>query len=277
MSTESNWQPHKDGKSITFSCYSISLILNGSPEAINIFWTKPSPTFSSGQQRHAWHPLDHWPCILSKMKGQLVSTLKIRHICSIFHPLLRAYDIYSQEKRSHSTHNHSVVSADVFSANKVEGLNLLIFALYSKTQYGCVCVSKLLSYWGSSSEGFELGFFCGLVSLSLSSWTSWNPSLMWQGFLHIVKTHLFFSPYSSWPVTILCCYVPAVLAFLCNRYQTPECDGAARSRISDTEDPFQGRDLTGFLHFILCTVQSTFSFWFWMKTKCACFSRCMKT
>ncbi|XP_022073308.1 SPARC-related modular calcium-binding protein 1 isoform X6 [Acanthochromis polyacanthus] len=29
------------------------------------------------------------------------------------------------------------------------------------------------------------------------------------------------------------------------RYQTPECDGAARSRISDTEDPFQGRDLTG--------------------------------
>ncbi|XP_069016797.1 SPARC-related modular calcium-binding protein 1 isoform X3 [Embiotoca jacksoni] len=29
------------------------------------------------------------------------------------------------------------------------------------------------------------------------------------------------------------------------RYQTPECDGAARSRISDMEDPFQGRDLTG--------------------------------
>ncbi|XP_042244594.1 SPARC-related modular calcium-binding protein 1 isoform X2 [Thunnus maccoyii] len=29
------------------------------------------------------------------------------------------------------------------------------------------------------------------------------------------------------------------------RYQTPECDGAARSRVSDTEDPFQGRDLTG--------------------------------
>ncbi|XP_008291494.1 SPARC-related modular calcium-binding protein 1 isoform X6 [Stegastes partitus] len=29
------------------------------------------------------------------------------------------------------------------------------------------------------------------------------------------------------------------------RYQTPECDGAARSRISDTEDPFQGRELTG--------------------------------
>ncbi|XP_070835015.1 SPARC-related modular calcium-binding protein 1 isoform X1 [Chaetodon trifascialis] len=29
------------------------------------------------------------------------------------------------------------------------------------------------------------------------------------------------------------------------RYQTPECDDAARSRISDTEDPFQGRDLTG--------------------------------
>uniref|UniRef100_A0A3P8SDJ5 SPARC related modular calcium binding 1 n=1 Tax=Amphiprion percula TaxID=161767 RepID=A0A3P8SDJ5_AMPPE len=29
------------------------------------------------------------------------------------------------------------------------------------------------------------------------------------------------------------------------RYQTPECNGAARSRISDTEDPFQGRDLTG--------------------------------
>ncbi|KAM3594951.1 uncharacterized protein V6R79_015853 [Siganus canaliculatus] len=29
------------------------------------------------------------------------------------------------------------------------------------------------------------------------------------------------------------------------RYQTPECDGAARSRISDAEDPFQGRDLTG--------------------------------
>ncbi|XP_068194271.1 SPARC-related modular calcium-binding protein 1 isoform X3 [Antennarius striatus] len=29
------------------------------------------------------------------------------------------------------------------------------------------------------------------------------------------------------------------------RYQTPECDGAARSRLSDTEDPFQGRDLTG--------------------------------
>uniref|UniRef100_UPI0037E8EF13 SPARC-related modular calcium-binding protein 1 isoform X6 n=1 Tax=Semicossyphus pulcher TaxID=241346 RepID=UPI0037E8EF13 len=29
------------------------------------------------------------------------------------------------------------------------------------------------------------------------------------------------------------------------RYQTPECDGAARSRVSDIEDPFQGRDLTG--------------------------------
>ncbi|XP_026165806.1 SPARC-related modular calcium-binding protein 1 isoform X2 [Mastacembelus armatus] len=32
---------------------------------------------------------------------------------------------------------------------------------------------------------------------------------------------------------------------LCNRYQMPECDEAARSRTSDTEDPFQGRDLTG--------------------------------
>uniref|UniRef100_A0A3Q3K6S6 SPARC related modular calcium binding 1 n=1 Tax=Monopterus albus TaxID=43700 RepID=A0A3Q3K6S6_MONAL len=29
------------------------------------------------------------------------------------------------------------------------------------------------------------------------------------------------------------------------RYQMPECDGAARSRITDTEDPFQGRELTG--------------------------------
>ncbi|XP_051943033.1 SPARC-related modular calcium-binding protein 1 isoform X4 [Hippocampus zosterae] len=29
------------------------------------------------------------------------------------------------------------------------------------------------------------------------------------------------------------------------RYQTPECDGAARSRSSDAEDLFQGRDLTG--------------------------------
>ncbi|KAM6913010.1 SPARC-related modular calcium-binding protein 1 isoform 3-T3 [Xenentodon cancila] len=29
------------------------------------------------------------------------------------------------------------------------------------------------------------------------------------------------------------------------RYQKPECDGAARSRIPDIEDPFQGRDLTG--------------------------------
>ncbi|XP_034051094.1 SPARC-related modular calcium-binding protein 1 isoform X2 [Thalassophryne amazonica] len=29
------------------------------------------------------------------------------------------------------------------------------------------------------------------------------------------------------------------------RYQTPECDNAARSWVSDTEDPFQGRDLTG--------------------------------
>ncbi|KAM4625565.1 SPARC-related modular calcium-binding protein 1 isoform 2-T4 [Polymixia lowei] len=29
------------------------------------------------------------------------------------------------------------------------------------------------------------------------------------------------------------------------RYQAPECDSAARSRVSDTEDPFQGRDLTG--------------------------------
>lgn len=37
---------------------------------------------------------------------------------------------------------------------------------------------------------------------------------------------------------------------LCNRYQTPECDGAARSRVSDTEDPFQGRDLTGFPNFL---------------------------
>lgn len=38
-------------------------------------------------------------------------------------------------------------------------------------------------------------------------------------------------------------------AFSRNRYQTPECDGAARSRVSDTDDPFQGRDLTGSLHF----------------------------
>ncbi|XP_074548974.1 SPARC-related modular calcium-binding protein 1 isoform X4 [Halichoeres trimaculatus] len=29
------------------------------------------------------------------------------------------------------------------------------------------------------------------------------------------------------------------------RYQAPECDGAARSRVTDMEDPFQGRDLTG--------------------------------
>lgn len=29
------------------------------------------------------------------------------------------------------------------------------------------------------------------------------------------------------------------------RYQTPECDGAARSRVSDTEEAFQGRELTG--------------------------------
>ncbi|XP_039992819.1 SPARC-related modular calcium-binding protein 1 isoform X2 [Xiphias gladius] len=29
------------------------------------------------------------------------------------------------------------------------------------------------------------------------------------------------------------------------RYQKPECDSTARSRVSDTEDPFQGRDLTG--------------------------------
>nr|XP_019953751.1 PREDICTED: SPARC-related modular calcium-binding protein 1 isoform X2 [Paralichthys olivaceus] len=29
------------------------------------------------------------------------------------------------------------------------------------------------------------------------------------------------------------------------RYQKPECDSAARSRVSDTEDPFQGRELTG--------------------------------
>lgn len=29
------------------------------------------------------------------------------------------------------------------------------------------------------------------------------------------------------------------------RYQTPECDNAAHSRFIDTEDPFQGRDLTG--------------------------------
>ncbi|CAL8297236.1 unnamed protein product [Arctogadus glacialis] len=29
------------------------------------------------------------------------------------------------------------------------------------------------------------------------------------------------------------------------RYQIPECDSNARSRVSDTEDPFQGRELTG--------------------------------
>ncbi|XP_013126960.1 SPARC-related modular calcium-binding protein 1 isoform X2 [Oreochromis niloticus] len=29
------------------------------------------------------------------------------------------------------------------------------------------------------------------------------------------------------------------------RYQTPECDGAARSRVSDTEEAFQGRELPG--------------------------------
>lgn len=34
-----------------------------------------------------------------------------------------------------------------------------------------------------------------------------------------------------------------------NRYETPECDGAARSRVLDTDDPFQGRDLTGLNHF----------------------------
>ncbi|XP_063764403.1 SPARC-related modular calcium-binding protein 1 isoform X2 [Eleginops maclovinus] len=40
-------------------------------------------------------------------------------------------------------------------------------------------------------------------------------------------------------------HVPAVLSSLCNRYQTPECDGAARSHVSDTEDPFLVKDLPG--------------------------------
>lgn len=39
------------------------------------------------------------------------------------------------------------------------------------------------------------------------------------------------------------------VVFPLNRYETPECDGAARSRVSDTDDPFQGRDLTGLNHF----------------------------
>lgn len=38
---------------------------------------------------------------------------------------------------------------------------------------------------------------------------------------------------------------------LCNRYQTPECDGAARSRVSDTEEAFQGRELQGHFTFSL--------------------------
>ncbi|XP_033934445.1 SPARC-related modular calcium-binding protein 1 isoform X3 [Pseudochaenichthys georgianus] len=40
-------------------------------------------------------------------------------------------------------------------------------------------------------------------------------------------------------------HVPAVLSSLCNRYQTPECDGTARSHVSDTEDPFLVKDLPG--------------------------------
>ena len=80
-----------------------------------------------------------------------------------------------------------------------------------------------------------------------------------SGFSHIAKTDLFFPSSVSSSVSVSCSHVPAVLSFLCNRYQTPECDGAARSRVSDTEDPFQGRDLTGFLHF---SMQSKFTFGF---------------
>ncbi|KAF3845325.1 hypothetical protein F7725_008488 [Dissostichus mawsoni] len=48
-------------------------------------------------------------------------------------------------------------------------------------------------------------------------------------------------------LSFLCLMQPcsAVLSSLCNRYQTPECDGTARSHVSDTEDPFLVKDLPG--------------------------------
>lgn len=45
--------------------------------------------------------------------------------------------------------------------------------------------------------------------------------------------------------------------FPLNRYETPECDGAARSRVSDTDDPFQGRDLTGSPQFLHVATQTS--------------------
>ncbi len=94
---------------------------------------------------------------------------------------------------------------------------------------------------------FQATFDFGCISCgwsNLSSWTSFSFDV--SGFSHIAKTS---SASSSVSVSRHC--VSVVVSSPCNRYQTPECDSAARSRVSDTEDPFQGRDLTGFLHFSL--------------------------
>ena len=62
------------------------------------------------------------------------------------------------------------------------------------------------------------------------------------------------------PASVSRSHVPSVVSSLCNRYQKPECDSAARSRVSDTEDPFQGRDLTGLIHFLVSDCRNILGF-----------------
>lgn len=81
-------------------------------------------------------------------------------------------------------------------------------------------------------------------------WTSFSFDV--SGFSHIAETGLFFASSALANVSVSCSRISCCpLLSVYYRYQTPECDGAARSRVSDTEDPFQGRDLTGFLYFSL--------------------------
>lgn len=53
----------------------------------------------------------------------------------------------------------------------------------------------------------------------------------------------------------------------CHRYEAPECDSAARSRSSDVEDPFQGRELPGCINFNFSLRRSPEMDWSYLKTQ----------
>ena len=61
----------------------------------------------------------------------------------------------------------------------------------------------------------------------------------------------FILPVTSLPLLSTSHAAMSLLSSLCSRYQKPECDSAARSRVSDTEDPFQGRELAGWKYYCI--------------------------